>query len=312
MKRKLVWSLAAFVVLVFTLGGVMLWTASGQLLFPVWRGISKDLRLCPAEAERYWGKNCGNLRQSGDLHFEEVTIDVFGRQPLPGWLVRSQDNAFGPARGAILLVHGGGSDRREMTRFIRFYLRQKLDVLTFDFSCHGEAPCPNPGLTYGERESDDVLAAHAFLRKKYDKIYAMGSSVGAAAVLIAMHAMKGIAAVIAENPPYNFARLIRETPAAPKGIPEWFTARLIGLTLWRGKFSGLPSAAEVLAQTTAAPVLLIHSKADQVVPWQHSVDLAALYRGEKSVWLPEYGGHGAIWDANPQEYEQRISDFLSR
>jgi hypothetical protein len=67
MKRKLLWSFAAFIILVCSLGGIMLWSASGQLLFPVWRGVSKNLSVCPAEAERYWGKNCGNLKQSADL-----------------------------------------------------------------------------------------------------------------------------------------------------------------------------------------------------------------------------------------------------
>lgn len=59
---------------------------------------------------------------------------------LPGWLIKAADNGLEPARGAIMLVPAGGSDRREETRLIHFYLTQLLDVLTFDLRCQGEAP----------------------------------------------------------------------------------------------------------------------------------------------------------------------------
>ncbi|MBN8222814.1 MAG: alpha/beta fold hydrolase [Spirochaetes bacterium] len=311
MKRKILWVGGILLVLFFAAGTFGLWSASSQLLFPAWRGITKDLAVCPAEAERHWGKHCGNLRQSGELKFEEIGFANAAGGQLPGWLIQTTKNGFGKSAGAILLVHGGGSDRREMTRFIRFYLAQKLDVLTFDYSCHGEAPCSVPGLSYGERESQDVVAAYDFLKGKYAHIYAMGSSVGAAAVLMALPQLDGIAGIIAENSPYSFSRLIFETPAAPKGMPVWFTQRLIVLSEWRGKFGSHSDAGKILAGTKSAKIFFIHSKADTIVPWHHAEQLAAAYNGPKALWLPEYGDHGAIWDAKPQEYERRVRDFLA-
>jgi len=311
MNRRLIWGAGVVIALLTGVTFFALWSASGQLLFPVSRGVKKDLAFCPPEAEHHWGKHCGNLRQTGIWKFHEVSFENAAALKLSGWLIRGADNGRTAARGAVLLAHGGGSDRREMTRLISMYLKHGLDVLTFDYSCHGESPCAVPGLTYGERESHDILAAYNFLRGRYIKIYAFGSSVGATAVLTALPHLEGIAGVIAENAPYSFARLLRETPAAPQEIPGWFTALLVDVTQSRGKFTGSPNAPDALAATRSAPIMFIHSRNDEVVPVSHTVDLAAAYSGKKTLWLPDYGKHGAIYDANPVAYEKRVAAFLS-
>jgi uncharacterized protein len=181
-------AVARSVVPVLALGfvGVGLWSASDQLLAPSWRGVEKNLSVCAPETEAHWGAQCGNLRATHHIRFNEVHIPLNSGQALPGWLIKTEDNNLGPARGVILLVHAGGSDRREETRYIPFYLRQGLDVLTFDYACHGEAPCPSYGLTYGQRESQDVLAAYRYASNTYRSVDVFGSSVGAASILMAL------------------------------------------------------------------------------------------------------------------------------
>ena len=228
-------ALAAPVVLLVAFAG-MLWSASGQLLAPSWHGATRDLAACPAELEKAWGPACGNLRATHALAFEEVRVPALGGYDLPGWLIRSAENGGGPAAGAILLVHGGGSDRRELTRHVRFYLSRHLDVLTFDLACHGEAPCPVPGLTYGERESRDVLSAYLWLTARHGKVLAMGSSVGASALLEALPAMPRLVAVVAENPD-------GDVPAAHRRVPR------------RALDAGLDEAAAHRRDHAARPVL---------------------------------------------------------
>jgi alpha-beta hydrolase superfamily lysophospholipase len=216
---------------------------------------------------------------------------------------------MGQAQGVILLVHGGGGDRTMETKFIGFFLEQKLDVLTFDQGGQGEAPRPVPGLTYGARESRDVLSTYLYLSGKYNKVYAMGTSVGAAAILIALPEMPKLTAAIAENPLVSFQRLMLETPMS-KSIPGWFTSLLIKLTLVRGRFDGLQSAENSLRLAGNTPIYFIHSKMDNIVPYQQTRELAATYAGPKEIWFPDKGNHAAIWDADQAEYEQRLSDFL--
>jgi alpha-beta hydrolase superfamily lysophospholipase len=289
----------------------MLVFASNQLLSPSFRGVSKDLSVCKPETEKYFGKACGNLRETHQFAFSEVKIPSPNGYELPGWLVKSADNAKGPPKGAIMMVHAGGSDRREDTRYIDFYLRQGLDVLTFDLGCHGEAPCPTYGMSYGARESRDVLGVYRYLTDRYQKVYAMGSSVGAASILIALPEMPKLAGVIAENAYTSFQRLIKEAKES-RSLPESLVNLLLKVTMFRGKFDGDASPEHSLPRATVVPVFFIHSKKDTTCAYKQTEDLFNLYKGPKTAWYPDVGEHAAIWDADPADYEKRIAEFLSR
>jgi pimeloyl-ACP methyl ester carboxylesterase len=308
MKRRLrVLGAVAFAVL--GLAGGASWLGTNQLLFPSWKGTTKDLAACTAELAAHWGPSCGNLRSTHELELREVRVRSLNGYDMPGWLIGAEANGMGPAQGAIMLIHGGGSDRREVTRHVRHFLRRHLDVLTLDLGCHGEAPCPVPGLTYGHRESRDVLSAYLHLAGKYDRVMAMGSSVGAASILIALPGMPGLAAVIAENPMASFQRLITETPAS-RSVPGWLNRAFMGFTMLRGRFDGLLSAENALRLAKGTPIFFIHSKRDGLVPYQQTQELADLYGGPKTVWLPDNGDHGAIWDADHADYERKLTAFL--
>ncbi|TGK10037.1 alpha/beta hydrolase [Leptospira fletcheri] len=312
MKLRLFW-ISALVLSLICLGMLAsVWSASSELLFPAWRNASKNWSVCDPETEIHWGKRCGNLLQTREFRFEEVTVPSLNGIELPGWLVRTEENGGGKSQGAILFVHGGGSDRREMTRYIRFFLDIHLDVLSVDLGCHGQAPCVIPGLTYGERESRDVVSIYLYLSRKYSKVYALGSSVGASSILIALPEMPELSGVIAENPMFDFRRLILETSSAPKFIPEWFKKFLLEVSMVRGKFDGISSPANSLRMPGKIPVFFIHSKEDKIVPYRHTEELATLYKGPKTVWLLEKGEHGSVWEKNPNEYRNRVRNFLQR
>jgi uncharacterized protein len=310
MKRKLIWAAIIVLVLLFVLFGGGLWFASSQLLSPSFRGVTRDLSVCKPETAKYWGEGCGNLRNTHQFKFSEVQVPTVNGYDLPGWFIKAADNGLEPARGAIMLVHAGGSDRREETRYIPFFLSQKLDVLTFDLGCQGEAPCPVPGMTYGHRESRDVLSAYLYLTDRYQKVYAMGSSVGAASILIALPEMPKLAGVIAENPMASFQRLIKEAPES-QSMPDGGTNLLINLAMIRGKFDGLLSPENALPLAKTTPIFFIHSKEDKVASYKQTQDLADLYPGPKILWFPEKGEHAAIWDVDHADYEKRVADFLN-
>jgi uncharacterized protein len=310
MKRKLIWAAIIVLVLLFALLGGGLWFASDQLLSPSFRGVTRDLSVCKPETAKYWGEGCGNLRDTHQFKFSEVQVPTVNGYDLPGWFVKAADNGMEPAQGVIMLVHAGGSDRREETRYIQFFLSQKLDVLTSDLGCHGEAPCPVPGMTYGHRESRDVLSAYLYLTDRYEKVYAIGSSVGAASILIALPEMPKLAGVIAENPIPSFQQLIREAPES-QSMPGGGTELLINLAMMRGKFDGLLSPENSLRLVKTTPIFFIHSKGDKIVSYQRTQELADVYTGPKTVWFPEKGEHAAIWDADHADYEKRVTDFLN-
>jgi pimeloyl-ACP methyl ester carboxylesterase len=310
MKRSIFKIAAITIVIFFALFTVILWMASNQLLYPSFKGIPKSFTDCNPESEKVWGKGCGNIRDTRQFKFNEITISSTNGYQLPGWLIKSDKNGCGSAKGVIILVHGGGGDRREETNYIPFFLKQHLDVLTFDMGCSGEAPCPIRGLTYGTRESRDVLSVYLYLDGRYDKIYAMGTSMGASAVLIAVPEMPKLTAVIAENPMATFRKFIAETPAS-QSAPSWFLNAMIKLTMLRGGFDDLQNAETSLKLVHNIPILFIQSKKDRIIPFESTEKLATVYRGPKKVWLAEKGDHAAIWNADPALYEQQIAIFLN-
>src|ERR1700730_1527023 len=310
MNRRLKWIAVGIFVSVFIFFGAGLWFASNQLLFPIWRGVTKDLSVCSPETAKYWGAGCGELRTTHAFKFRQVRFSSVNGYELPGWLIGTAENGKGRAKGAIMLIPAGGSDRREETRFIQFFLGQNLDVLALDLGCQGEAPCPVPGMTYGQRESRDVLSAYLYLTDKYEKVYAMGSSVGAAAILISLPEMPKLTAAIAENPMVSFQQLIKDARES-QSMPGWAIDLLIEVAMLRGRFDGLISPQHSMRFAKSTPIYFIHSKMDEIVSYTQTQELADLYAGAKTVWLPEKGSHAAIWDVDHADYETRLSDFLN-
>ncbi|WP_196795709.1 alpha/beta hydrolase [Leptospira meyeri] len=309
--RKFGWFFFLLFCMIPVLVGIGIWSASNQILFPKWKGITKDFRECSLDGERVWGKSCGNLRLTKDKWFQEISIPSLNGYDLPGWFVPTRKNGISLHKGVVLFIHGGGSDRRELSRFIPFYLNQGFDVFSFDLSCHGEAPCLFPGLSFGNRESRDVLSAYLYLNKEYGNILMVGSSVGASSILIALPFLNGVKAVILENPMLSFERLIFDSPES-NVLPKWMVETLIGLVMSRGKFDSLASPENSLPFARNVPLLIIHSRKDTVVPYQHSETLAKLYSGPSEVWFPDFGSHGFIWETNRSEYESRVRNFIRR
>ncbi|MCG6141342.1 alpha/beta hydrolase [Leptospira mtsangambouensis] len=299
------------ILLVFSVFTFAIWQASNQILFPNWKGITKDFRECSSEGEKLWGKFCGNIRLTKEFEFKEISIRSLNGYDLPGWLVPAHANRKGLQKGVILLVHGGGADRRELTRMIPLYLRQGFDVLSFDLSCHGEAPCPFPGLSFGNRESRDVLSAYLYVSKKYKDILMLGSSVGASSILISLPFLDQVKGIILENPMLSFQRLILDSPES-SGLPDQMVQTLIDFVTIRGKFDTLLSPENSLPLARNVPLLFIHSKKDSVVPYEHSMLLTKLYSGPSEVWFPEFGSHGLIWETNQSEYEFKVQKFIQR
>lgn len=291
-------------VLLFAFG---LWSATDQILKPSFKNVTDTPSEGPT-TKKSFGNQWENLRYSRKYQFEEVRIASENGE-LPGWLVKAAENGRSQAEGAIMLVHAGGSDRRQMTKFIEMYLDQRLDVLTFDLSCQGEAPCNRAGITYGDRESQDVLGAFAFLTQRYSRVYAMGTSVGAVAVLLALPSMPGLRGAIAENPFASFRRLLKEAPEA-QSMPGWFTDVLVGLVMWRGGFSDEKSAENAMRRGGKVPILFMHSKQDKTISPKQTEDLAVAYGGLKTVWIASRGEHAGLWEADPVAYEQTVADFL--
>ena len=102
-------------------------------------------------------------RSSLGLAYRNVSFESGdGGAVVRGWLVAPPSPAT-PAT-AVVMVHGAGSDRREMLRYVRLVTQRGMAALLFDCREHGLSDGARRGITLGVREHEDVCAALRYLR----------------------------------------------------------------------------------------------------------------------------------------------------
>jgi hypothetical protein len=147
--------------------GFTLWSASSTILNPPGPGDVGSLDGCRDLTRATWGEDCGRLTAVEAERRVDFEVQSPNGYVLAGWIVRRSD---APAAAAMLYVPGGGSDRREASRYLPLADKLGFDLAVIDPVCQGLSPCPVPGLSYGARESMDVAAAVAALERTYGKV----------------------------------------------------------------------------------------------------------------------------------------------
>jgi alpha-beta hydrolase superfamily lysophospholipase len=295
------------------------WYFSTRLMEPSWQ--HKGIIACEGYRRDTFGPSCGNLAENHLFKYVDVTLPTPRGYALPGWYVPRAANinlgpakdaaTASPARTAVFYAHGGGSDRREGFRYVEYLLGRGFDVYLFDYSCHGDAPCAVRGLSFGEREHQDIVDIVHHLKGRHARVFGLGTSMGAASLLTALPRAEPIDAVVAENPVHSFSRLALETGAAPPFLPTWFRRLAIALTLRRAHFTGDVTPARALRDfSSKMPIVFLHSKADTLVPYSHSVDLHREYQGPKHLELFETGRHARLWLAHNQRFRQLLDTYF--
>jgi dipeptidyl aminopeptidase/acylaminoacyl peptidase len=203
----------------------------------------------------------------------------------------------------LVVGHGAGSRRTRHSAFCVEACRQGFVVLAFDFRGHGDSA----GFGDGPME-EDVLAAARFLREMAtvdpDAICYRGSSMAGFYGLIAAPeaAFASMVLICPASEKVFLDALDREEsgtrddapdlegedtprfpPSAPGEPPRWDAGAL------RLYFERQDSLA--VASRVDCPVLLVHARADTVVPLSHSLALVQHLAGETTLLALPWGGH---------------------
>ena len=283
-RRLLRWAL--LLALVFVVALLLMLVAAGWLLAK------------PAQSDV--GSAPDDLRAEA-VHFpSESGAEVHGWWcPVPG------------ARLSVLLLPGVRANRLSMIQRARFLRRAGHSVLLIDFQATGETQ--GERITFGFKESRDVLAAVAFLRKVAPpdgSIAVIGSSLGGAAALLASPRLEVDGLVFeAVYPTIQRAthnRLRKYLGAGGSAVtPLLLEAMRLRLGVSATQLRPIDHVASV-----GCPVLIINGADD---PNTTSDDAAALFaraREPKQLWLVDDAGHVDLHQAATREYEVRVLRFL--
>ena len=244
-----------------------------------------------------------------EAHVQSVNLNAADGAKLSAWWVVPQH----PNGRAVLLLHGIGGNRVDMSGFSDIFVAQGYSVLLPDSRGHGESG--GRVATFGLLESDDVRRWTAWVRTQAPGCtYVLGESMGAAIAVQATAVTPQMCAAAVEDPfarfsPVVYERLGRETGLGTRfwQTAGWLIVRValdwanLRYRVW------LPDARpDSAVQHSAVPVLLMTGTADDNVPMHHAKELEAACGSRCALWVVPGASHGGISTIRGSEFGHRI------
>jgi hypothetical protein len=236
--------------------------------------------------------------------YEDVTFEASDGLDLAGWYRPSENGA------AVVVVHGGSSDRKGSVAHAKLLARHGYGVLVYDARGRGESEGSENN--YGGDWPKDISGALEFLEARDDvdpaRIGAVGLSTGADALIDVAGERRDIAALVTDGAAAgSFADWQRMRGTELGTAPGWVMFSTIRVL--SGDAPTRPLEDQI--RKIESPTLLISAGTDVEREFNVHYDEAAA-DGPIEHWnLPEAHHTHAIHE-HPEEYEQRVASFFDR
>ncbi|MFE9447455.1 alpha/beta hydrolase [Streptomyces sp. NPDC006739] len=241
------------------------------------------------------------------LGLDHADVDVPGELgALPAWFVPGQRDTW------VITVHGLGTTREHPMNVMKFLHGRRLPVLDLAYRGDLGAPRPPDGLNHlGETEWRDLDAAIRYaVRYGARRVVLYGWSTGAAMALrAAAHSpvRDRIAGLVLDSPVLSWEATLRALARA-RHTPEPLLPLAVRAAQGR---AGLRADRVARPAAPDAPTLIIHGPDDTVAPWHLSRGLAARHPDRVSLHTVSQAPHAAMWNPDPEDYEERLRRFLT-
>lgn len=235
------------------------------------------------------------------MAYEDVSFSTDDGVALKGWFIPAEKSDA----KTIVLLHGYPADKGDILPALAF-LHDEYNLFLFDFRYFGQSE--GAYSTAGAKEVRDLQGALRYLRGRgITEVGVWGFSMGGAVALMAAPHASEIRAVITESSYATLAGMSVELFRIP-GLRH-----VLGylVDLWARLFIGIDPFAispAVSARTLSIPVLIIHAKNDEVIPFTNALLLqeALQHNPAAEFWFEEGLGHGQLGS----DYEQRVKGFF--
>ena len=233
-----------------------------------------------------------------DASYETVRFSTSDGLRLEGWHRKSENGA------TVLMLAGGGSNRRSTLRHAEMLVSHGYGVLLYDPRGSGRSEGTINSYGWGWDKDADAALEHLH-RVTDDRIGALGLSTGADMAIDAAGRRDDLEAVVADGS----ARIGYEDAEAysdsvPLRLQEWMLFKTIEV------IQGTPGPKVALADriaATSAPHLLVSAGTPEK-GWGELYDRAG---GDRStLWHLPKATHTAALEQYPDEYERRVVSFL--
>ncbi|MEV5547899.1 alpha/beta fold hydrolase [Streptomyces sp. NPDC052309] len=243
------------------------------------------------------------------LGLDHVDVEIPGELgPLPAWFLPGARSTW------VIAVHGLAATREHAMNLMVPLNRRHLPVLALAYRGDHGAPRSPDGLQhFGETEWPDVDAAVRYaLDHGARHVVLLGWSTGATMALrtAALSEVRNrIAGLVLDSPVLNWEATLRALAAARR-TPGALLPLAVRAAQGR---AGLHADREDGAgdrYRPKIPTLVFHGPDDEVAPWRYSRHLADT---DRLVALHPVEGapHSAMWNADPDRYEETLRRFLT-
>jgi len=221
------------------------------------------------------------------LEYEDIYFRTADNIQLNGWFIPSKN-----ARFTILYAHGNAGNIGHRLEKIRILHEMALNIFIFDYRSYGRSK--------GTRASEkglykDMRAAYNYLVKNRGippkNIIPYGESLGGA-VAIDLAAKAGIGGLITEE---TFTSVKDMAKMAYPFLPSF---------IFSSKFNSASKIREI-----DAPVLIVHSLEDEIVPFRMGEELYKKAKNPKE-FLKLRGGHNTAFLDSKEKYKKGIDAFI--
>jgi alpha-beta hydrolase superfamily lysophospholipase len=276
------------------------WTA--RVLAPLGLVVGVIFVLAPIGmgivASHKWREPVGRVP---DASYADVAFRASDGLRLHGWYRASRNGA------AVVVVHGGSSDRRGAVRHARMLARHGYGVLVYDARGRGESDGMENN--YGWDWPKDVAGALAFLKGRADvdprRIGAVGLSTGADVLVEVAAKRRDLAALVTDGAAAaSFADAQRLRGSSVETAPGWLMFATLRVT--SGDRPGPPL--EQLVRRLRTPTLMI--SAGTAIERDYNVHYERAANGRVEHWNLPRADHTRAIRQEPAAYERRVVGFL--
>jgi len=235
------------------------------------------------------GRELAATPRDAGLDYEDVQLRSADNVVLNGWWVPTRD-----ARGAVLILHGNAGNISHRIGYLTLFNRLHYATLLIDYRGYGKSGgSPSEEGTYRDAEAAWL---HLVETRKVNArdIVIVGESLGGAVAtwLAAKYAPRALI----------IASAFTSVPDLGAQIYPWLPVRLLA----RIRYDNLDRIAKI-----AAPVLIAHSRDDEIVPFAHGEALFAAAREPKQ-FLAMRGGHNDALVFARDEWAAAVAAFLAQ
>jgi len=270
-KRQRIWKCVRWLALLLLLCVILRWFEHSQVYFPEKRFLAEG----------------GALSRP----FEDIYLKARDGVRLNGWFFPARSNST-RAHLVILLFHGNAGNISHRLDHFDTLLETGVNLFALDYHGYGRsAGKPGEAETYR-----DALAAHGWLVQRGfapASIIALGESLGG-----------GVASELALGEPLGGLILQSTYTSIPDIGAElfpWLPVRLLA-TIKYDTQSKLPRI--------QVPVLIMHSRDDTMIRFQHAEKNFATANEPKMIWELQ-GDHNDALESNRTRYLEGMEKFLN-